>query len=109
LATGFSQRIGENPEIPAAARETIVANVEQGIDIVPVDAVETAAIEGGLAPGEAEALADDYGDAQLEALRIALGAVAVAALLSLWFTRRLPAEALTETAGAAAEQTTGLA
>ena len=34
----------------------------------------------------------DYGDAQLEALRLALGAVALAALLSLWFTRRLPTE-----------------
>jgi hypothetical protein len=41
-----------------------------------------------------EALAADYGDAQLEALRLALGAVALAALLSLWFTRRLPTEAL---------------
>ena len=37
LATGFSERITDNPDVPAAARETIVANAEQGIDIVPVD------------------------------------------------------------------------
>jgi Na+/melibiose symporter-like transporter len=96
LATGFNQRISENPEIPPAARETIVANTERGIDIVPVDTVEAAAVEAGLAPVQAEALAGDYGDAQLEALRLALGAVAAVALLSLWFTRRLPTAALAE-------------
>ena len=104
LASGFSERIAENPGIPAAARETIVANAEQGIDIVPVDAAEAAAVEGGLAPDQAEALAADYGDAQLEALRLALGAVAAAALLSLWFTRRLPTQSLAATAPAASEQ-----
>jgi hypothetical protein len=36
-------------------------------------------------------VASDYGDAQLDALRVSIGAVAVIALLSLWFTRRLPA------------------
>jgi hypothetical protein len=94
LATGFSQRIANNPDVPPAARETIVANTEQGVDILPVKDVEKAGIEGGLTQDQAEAVAADYGDAQLEALRLALGAVAVAALLSLWFTRRLPTESL---------------
>jgi hypothetical protein len=96
LATGFSQRIAENPDIPAQARETIAASTEQGIDIVPVDDAEKAAVEGGLTPSQAEAVANDYGDAQLEALRLALGAVALAALLSLWSTRRLPSRSLPE-------------
>ena len=96
LATGFSQRVADNSDIPAAARETIVANTEEGIDIVPVDDVEQAAVEGGLGQDEAEAVASDYGDAQLQALRLALGAVAAAALMSLWFTRRLPTESLSE-------------
>ena len=94
LATGFSERITANPAVPPAARETIVANTEQGIDIVPVDAVEQAAVDGGLTQDQAHAVADDYGDAQLDALRLALGAVALAALLSLWFTRRLPTTSL---------------
>ena len=50
LATGFSERITANPDVPAAAKETIVANVEEGIDIVPVDDVEQAAMKGGLSP-----------------------------------------------------------
>jgi MFS family permease len=90
LATGFSERVADNPAVPAAARDAIVAKAAGGIDIVPVDDVEKAAIKGGLSEDQAAAVAADYGDAQLDALRLALGAVALAALLSLWFTRRLP-------------------
>ncbi len=90
LATGFAERIAENPAVPAEARETIGATAEEGIDIVPVADVEQAAVEGGLTADQAAAVAADYGDAQLDALRLALGAVALAALLSLWFTRQLP-------------------
>jgi len=96
LATGVTERISQNPDIPAATREQITANVEEGIDIVPVSDVEKAATEAGLPPDQAQAVASDYGDAQLEALRLALGAVALAALLSLWFTRHLPTGALTQ-------------
>jgi hypothetical protein len=38
----------------------------------------------------APAVADDYGEAQLDGLKRAIGAVAVLAFLSLWFTRGLP-------------------
>jgi hypothetical protein len=63
---------------------------------VPVAAVEDAAVKGGLTRDQARAVAADYGDAQLDALRLSLGAVALAALLSLWFTRRLPTASLAE-------------
>jgi MFS family permease len=96
LATGFSERIADNPNVPAAARETIVAKAAKGIDIVPVAAAEKAAVEGGLTQDQAHAVAADYGDAQLDALRLALGAVALAALLSLWFTRGLPTRSLAD-------------
>jgi MFS family permease len=94
LATGFGERVTDNDAIPAEAQEAIVANTESGIDIVPVADVEQAALDGGLTSVEAQAVATDYGDAQLQALRLALGAVALAALLSLWFTGRLPTESL---------------
>jgi MFS family permease len=106
LATGFAERVENNPDIPTAARETIVATAgEEGVDIVPVGTVEQAAIDGGLAEDEAKAVADDYGDAQLEALRLALGAVALAALLSLPFTRRLPTRSLSEPTESASQST----
>jgi MFS family permease len=103
LATGFTERVADNPAIPAAARETIVANAQKGIDIVPVADVEKAAVKGGLSQEQAKAVATDYGDAQLEALRLALGAVALAALASLWFTRRLPRASLAATEAGGAE------
>ena len=102
LATGFTERVAANPAIPESARQEIAAGTEQGIDIVPVAAVEQAAVEYGLSQAEAREVADDYGEAQLEALRLALGAVALAALLSLWFTRRLPTRSLAESSTAAA-------
>ena len=94
LATGFSERVSDNPALPPAAVGQLVATAESGIDILPVAEVESAGIAGGLTPEQAHAVAADYGDAQLEALRLALGAVALAALLSLWFTRRLPSASL---------------
>ena len=96
LATGFSERVAANLEIPAAAREQIAAKAEEGIDIVPVADVEQAGLDAGLSEDEAGAVAGEYGDAQLQALRLALGAVALAALLSLWFTRDLPTRSLAE-------------
>ena len=98
LATGFSDRVTNNAGVPPAAQETINANSKKGIDIVPVADVEKAAEEAGLTPEQAQAVADDYGDAQLDALRLALGAVALAALLSLAVTPRLPTHSLADTA-----------
>ncbi len=97
LATGFSERIANNPDVPAAAREQIASNAQAGIDLVTVAEAEKAAVAGGLTQEQAQVVAADYGDAQLDALRLALGAVAAAALLSLWFTRRLPTQSLAET------------
>jgi len=103
LATGFDERVTTNPDLPATAREAIVARTAEGIDIVPVAAVEDAAVGGGLTPDQARAVAADYGEAQLEALRLSLGAVALIALLSLWLTRKLPARPLTQSEARATE------
>jgi len=90
LTTGFSEQIAHNTAIPAATRDTLVAKAAKGIPIVPVADAEQAATKAGLPQDQATAVAADYGDAELEALRKALGGVALAAILVLWFTRRLP-------------------
>jgi MFS family permease len=95
LISGFNANVADNPAVPASVQETIAANTEEGIDIVPVAQVEQLALKEGLAEEQAAAVADDYGAAQLDALRISLGAIAAAALISLWFTRRLPRSAVT--------------
>jgi MFS family permease len=94
LINGFNHDIADNPRVPVQTREAIAANTEEGIDIVPEAQVEQVAISKGLSEDQAKAVADDYGDAQLDALRISVGAVAAIALLCLWFTRKLPAGAV---------------
>jgi hypothetical protein len=90
LSSGFVARVAENPRVPERARQEIAQHAQKGIPVVPVADVEAAARDGGATPAQAQAIADDYGDAELDALRRALGAVAVLALLALWTTRRLP-------------------
>ena len=96
LTNGFTSRIEQNEAIPPDVQQQILTASEEGIDIVPVQQVEEIALEAGLPPAQAEEVASDYGDAQLEALKRSLGAVAVFALLAFWFTRRLPARPTAE-------------
>jgi MFS family permease len=90
LTNGFVAKVQDNPAVPSAVREQALALEQKGIPVVPVDDVEQAALDEGLRPDVAAAIAKDYGDAQLQALKRAIGAVAIFALLALWFTRGLP-------------------
>jgi EmrB/QacA subfamily drug resistance transporter len=94
LANGMVERIEQNPAVSPAVREQVTSIAAGSIPVVPVADVERAAREAGVAAEEAEAIAADYGDAQLQALKQAIGAVAIFALLALWFTRGLPGRAL---------------
>jgi MFS family permease len=94
LINGFNNNVADNPQVPVQTREAIAAGTEEGIDIVPAAQVEQLALSKGLSEDQAKAVSADYGDAQLDALRTSVGAVAAIALLCLWFTRKLPAEAV---------------
>jgi len=92
LVSGFVDRVQRDPAVPAAAQQQLVDHATtNGLDVVPVEQVEQALVDAGLPGEQAQAVASDYGDAQIEALQKALFAVALLALLSFWFTRRLPA------------------
>ena len=93
LTNGFVSQVEDNPAVTPSVRERVTQIAQKGIPIVPVDDVEQAAVDQGVPADEAKAIADDYGDAQLHGLKRALGAVAIFALLSLWFTRGLPGRA----------------
>jgi hypothetical protein len=94
LLTGFQTRIAENPALSEPVRAEITAATEQGIEIVTTEQANAAATSAGLSPTEADAVTADYADAQLEALKKAMLAVALLAFLSLLFTRRLPGKTL---------------
>ncbi|HEU4974901.1 MAG TPA: MFS transporter [Baekduia sp.] len=94
LATGFVTRIEANPAIPEPVRQELTAVAQTGIPIAPVDDVERTLRDAGLPASQAQAIASDYGDAQLQGLKRAMGAVTLLAVMSLWFTRRLPGRPL---------------
>ena len=93
LLTGFNTRIAENPALSEPVRMEIAAATEEGIEIVTTEQVHAIVTDAGASPAEADAITADYGDAQLDALKKAMFAVAMLALLSIVFTRRLPAKA----------------
>jgi len=90
LTSGFVARVQDNPAISPAVQERVAERAQAGIPVVSVDEVEQAALEGGADEAEAKELAARYGDGQLQALKRSIGAVAIFALLGLWFTRGLP-------------------
>jgi MFS family permease len=90
LLTGFTNRLADNPAVSEPVRTQIEAATEKGIDIVTTEQAHALLVSGGLAPAEADAVSADYADAQLDGLKRAMLAVALLALLSLVFTRRLP-------------------
>jgi ABC-type sugar transport system substrate-binding protein len=85
--------VEQNPAISSSTQDAVKKVAKQGIPVVSVNDVQQAAEKQGVPKAEAEAVADDYGDAQLQGLKRAIGAVGIFALLSFWFTRGLPGRA----------------
>jgi MFS family permease len=102
LANGFTTNVTENQALPNDVRDAVVARAETGVQIVPVDDARSIAIDAGLTEDQADALADDYADAQLRALKNSLLIVSLIALLAFWPARKLPASSLQEPVGAPA-------
>jgi MFS family permease len=98
LSTGLVTRVEQNPAVPPPVREQVAEVAQSGIPVVPVEDLEQAVLDRGIPANQAAAIADDYGDAQLDGLKRAIGAVAILALFSLWFTRGLPGRSLQEPA-----------
>lgn len=94
LGTAAATAIVERSDVPPQVQQQVVAKTEQGLEFVPRADVEQTASDAGLPPDEAAAIADVYGDAQLEALKRALLGAAFFVLIGFWLTRRLPSEPL---------------
>ena len=90
LLNGFNSRIEKNPAVPSNVKAQISAATEKGIPIVTTEQANEALLDAGLKPDEAATVTNDYADAQLNALKTSMLAVAFLAVLSLWFTRQLP-------------------
>jgi hypothetical protein len=94
LTNGFIERIADNPALPPGTQAALIEHAEsEGLDAIPVDQVEQAALAAGLTADEARTVADAYGESELDGLRNALAAVAFFSVFAFWFTRRLPGRA----------------
>ncbi len=90
LLNGFNDRIQQDPAVPSAVKTQVAAATESGIPIITTDQARQTLGEAGLSPADADAVTAAYGDAQLDALKTSMLAVALLAVISFWFTRRLP-------------------
>ena len=90
LTGAFVANVQSDPRISEEVSAQVSVAVEPGIDFVAADQVEAAAQQAGLDAATSQAIADDYLQAQLQALKAGLVAAAFLALVSLAFTGDLP-------------------
>jgi MFS family permease len=100
LTTGFHDRIRADKAIPPAIEQQLIAGTEKGVPMVSKEAAEESVTAAGLSAQEAEPVVDAYETAQLEALKRALLAAALFALVALWFAGNLPAAPLAKSPSA---------
>jgi EmrB/QacA subfamily drug resistance transporter len=92
LVGGFQKAVLADPALAAVAPQ-LTAQAQQNANFVSVEQVTLAAEEAGLSPEEVAAVTEQYADAQIMALKVAFAAIALFALLALWYVQSLPEQA----------------
>jgi EmrB/QacA subfamily drug resistance transporter len=91
LTTGFVDNVEHNdaisPDVQTAVTQAAAAT---GLQVIPVADVTPLLVNAGVPQADAEQITQDYADAQLFGLKVALFAVALFSIMSSWFTRKLP-------------------
>ncbi|WP_431681419.1 MFS transporter [Kitasatospora sp. KL5] len=91
LAASLSSAIGADPRISEAVKQQAGIRIEAGLTFVPADDVATALSETSVPPAEADAIVEDYEDAQIAGLKVAVLAAGGIAVVGLLCTGALPA------------------
>lgn len=91
LAASFASGVAAS-DLPAATQQVVSEQTQDGLTIVPAASVEQIAQDAGLSEADAANLATIYRDSQVSSLRLAFFGLTVIALLSLLFSRGIPAE-----------------
>jgi hypothetical protein len=92
LTASFLSGIEQNPDVPSEV--TAQANVElaDGIPFISDADLETALDQAGATAEVSQAVLDENQQARLDGLRTALAALALIALMGLFFASRIPTE-----------------
>lgn len=91
LSTSFASGVASS-ELPPETKMTVSERTQGGVSIVPAASVADIAAEAGLDAADAATLTSIYRDSQLSSLRISFFGLIVISLLSLFFSRGIPAE-----------------
>ena len=78
--------------MPAEVTTTATRSSSAGIPFVSDAQLRTALEDAGVPAATSDALVEENAEARLDGLRAALGALALIALIGLFFTRKLPTE-----------------
>jgi Na+/melibiose symporter-like transporter len=90
LTSGFHERVQSDPAIRASLQRQLVSGSEEGVPMISRQTAEKTAKDAGLEPGQVETVVAHYGDAQIDALKTALIAASIFALVALWLAGDLP-------------------
>jgi Na+/melibiose symporter-like transporter len=94
LTTDFHNNVNADPSIPPNVQQQLVQGTEDGVQMVSKSQVESIAKKQGLSSQQANAVVDNYSDAQIQALKRALLAASLFVLVGAWFARTLPNQPL---------------
>jgi MFS family permease len=90
LTASFLSGIAGNPDVPKDLSSDAQVELASGIPFISDADLHAALDDAGVKPATADAIVEENADARIDGLRSAMAVLAVAALLALLFTRRLP-------------------
>lgn len=90
LASSFLTSVQQNPSIPDSVKSQATVKIQSGVPFVSDAQLKTALDEAGTSSEVAEAALDANAAARLDGLQAALAILALAALLAMFFTHRIP-------------------
>lgn len=92
LIFAFTSNIADDPRVSADVEDQVEVQLSAGGSFVSSEQVAAVAKTEGIDPATADALVENYEDAQLKALKTAFLFAAFLVLASFWTTRRLPTQ-----------------
>ena len=90
LTASFLHGIEQNPAVPAQVSAQANVELAGGIPFISDADLDAALTQAGVSPDVAQAVLDENEQARLDGLRTALAALALIALIGLFFSGRIP-------------------
>ena len=90
LTNALITNIENNPDLPESVTSAADVSLSAGVEFVSTADVAAALETSDLSADEQQAIVDDYADAQMQGLKVAIFGISAVALLALFSTGNLP-------------------